>query len=216
MAKKRASPPMASAARRDPERQEFADPLAVGDPRDHLEEGLAVPEAQVQPVGLGGPDQPVLEALHGERHRARRGDDVEAQLVAHLVGAGHELQVAHRAVGAEAGYSLVLGSVVGVGHRVAVAERHLRLAADGAGVAGAGAAPERLVGRPVHLVHALERALPEVAGGEDAAGVQRVGQRRRALRPQVPALGVLGYLLREAPPDLRQRLRVVGEVGVAA
>ena len=52
--------------------------------------------------------------------------------------------------------------------------------------------------------------------GRMPAGVEPVGQAGRALRPEVPALRVLGDRARQALAELAQGRRVVGELQVAA
>src|SRR3972149_6630404 len=170
----------------------------------------AVPDPQIQAAEIRRPEQAVLHALHDGRSRSRGGDDVESELVAQLVGARDDLDVEDRAVGPKPGDRLVLRAVIGVRHAVAVLERGLGFAPDRARIAGAGAAPDGLVGLPADALDLLERSQPEVPGGQDPGRVQTGRETGRSLRAQIPALRGLGHGLRQPLANLAPRSWGVG------
>ena len=193
--------------------EQIADALPVRDHLDQLQHRAGIPEAQLQPAGILRPDQPVLVAFHRERHDRTRRDRVERVAAAQLVRLGDGLEVVDAAVGTETADRLILRPAVGVGHLIAVVDRDLALAAHRAGVTTApGGQQLLLVDLPLDVVHALERALMEVAGGQDAAGVQSGHQSRRAAILQLIALRLLLDAFRQAAADLGDGGRIVGVV----
>src|SRR3989475_9472592 len=132
----------------------------------------ALPHVSSTPPVIPGGDDPVLVALHRERdHRARR-DRVEHVLGVQLVDERERVQIAHAAEGPGGRERLVLGPAV-LRRHAELLHLDLALARDGAGVAGAAVDQDGIAHRlAADGARPLERAVAEVARGQDAARLE--------------------------------------------
>src|SRR2546426_211087 len=133
----------------------------------------ALPHVSSTPPVIPGGDDPVLVALHRERdHRARR-DRVEHVLGVQLVDQRERVQIAHDAEGPGGRERLVLGPAV-LRRDAELLHLDLALARDGAGVTGAAVDQNGIAHRlAADGARPLERAVAEVARGQDAARLER-------------------------------------------
>ena len=160
--------------------EQLAEALAPADPVDHLLDRRGVAPDELEAARVLRREDAVLVALHRERDGGARRDRVEHVLRVELVDPGERVQVVDAAERAGGRERLVLGPAVLALHALR-RDLDLALARHRARVAGAAVHEDR----PGHLLaadvaRALEGAVAEVAGGQDATRLERQHGARRA------------------------------------
>ena len=194
--------------------EEVADPLALADHVDQRDDRVGIAPREVEATRHLLRDDAVLVALHRERAHGASRDRVEHVLRVQLVDERQRVEIAHAAERAGRGQGLVFGPTE-LRRDAELLHLHLALARHRARVARATVDQDRVAHLlAADVLGALERAVAEVAGGQDAAGLQCEHAAGRA--ELVEAVGGAIVMLLEEDQLLLRAVLVGGRGRLAA